>query len=75
MTLKASTSQSADVMTNVDHSNVVLSGINNVGQFWMCHTSGAPVNTPTNTGAVAFDPATNTLYIYGGAGWKSTVLS
>lgn len=37
-------------------------------------TSGAPTTTP-QLGTPAFDPATNTLYIYGSAGWKSTVLS
>jgi hypothetical protein len=51
-----------------------VSRINNVGQFVLATTSGAPTNTPS-VGACAFDPATNTLYIYGLAGWKSTVLS
>jgi len=33
-------------------------------------TSGVPTSTATS-GSMAFDPATSTLYLYGGAGWAA----
>lgn len=37
-------------------------------------TSGAPADTPA-VGTARHDPAANTLWIYGNAGWKSTTLA
>lgn len=37
-------------------------------------TSGIPVDSP-DSGTMRFDTATNTLYIYNGTGWVSTILS
>jgi hypothetical protein len=73
--LTAASAQTADLAQFLVSGNTTpVSRINNVGQFVLATTSGAPTNTPT-LGACAFDPATNRLYIYGSAGWKSTVLS
>ena len=55
-----------------DGSSILISaGVISLGAI--PNTSGAPVTTPA-LGTAAFDPTTNTLYIYGGAGWKATIL-
>lgn len=38
------------------------------------HTTGLPLDSPVAPGVSKFDSATNTLYIWNGTAWKSTVL-
>jgi hypothetical protein len=69
----ASSSQTADLQEWQSPTGTVLSAVNNIGQFVMATTSGAPTNTPS-VGACCFDPAANVLYIFGNSGWVSTTL-
>lgn len=73
LVVKAVNGQSVDLVQNQGHTGTPISRVNNVGDFVLSQTSGAPSDTPT-VGSCRFDPAANTLYIYGGAGWKSTIL-
>lgn len=38
-------------------------------------TTGAPTDNPGEAGVMKFDAAANTLYVFNGTLWKSTVLT
>lgn len=61
-----------DGTTHNSHIHFPASSINVVYAFPL--TTGAPTSTP-RAGTPAFDTATNTLYVYNGTAWKSTILT